>query len=190
MCAPMQTREMTSLSKFLSLVLRHEPQHIGLVLDEAGWVDIGELLRKMGAAGKPLRREQLQHIVDSSDKQRFAISEDGLRIRANQGHSVSVDLGLAPVVPPPRLFHGTATRFLEAIVRDGLVRRERHHVHLSARKDTAAAVGERHGQLVLLEVDAAAMQADGHRFFCSANGVWLTDSVPARYLTPCEPDPV
>jgi len=185
----MQPKEASSLSKFLSLVLRHEPQRIGLVLDQAGWVGIDDLLQKSEAAGKPLSREQLQQIVDSSDKQRFAISADGQRIRANQGHSVDVDLGLAPALPPPHLFHGTATRFLDAILRDGLQRRERHHVHLSARQDTAAAVGERHGQLALLEVDAAAMQADGHRFFCSANGVWLTDAVPARYLTLRNPDP-
>lgn len=174
--------ELTSISKFLSLVLRHEPDRIGLTLDVAGWTSVDELLRKAGAAGKSITRELLQEVVDTSDKKRFALSADGARIRANQGHSIEVELGLVPVAPPDLLYHGTATRFLESILRSGLDKRERHHVHLTADLDVARSVGQRYGAVVLLEVDAKRMQADGHAFFRSDNGVWLTDAVPPRYL--------
>lgn len=175
--------ELTSLSKFLSLVLRHEPQAIGLVLDDAGWVSTDELLRCLAAANRPTTLELLRQVVETSDKQRFALSDDGSRIRANQGHSVPVELGLAPMTPPDQLYHGTATRFLDSILQDGLMRRARHHVHLTLNADTAGAVGQRYGQLVMLSIDAKRMHADGHLFYCSDNGVWLTDTVPPAYLT-------
>lgn len=173
---------LTATSKFLSLVLRHEPGKIGLVLDSAGWTSVDDLLARCATAGRPLTRETLQRVVDTSDKQRFALSEDGMRIRANQGHSVEVDLALAPLVPPAVLLHGTAQRFLDAILAQGLTRQARHHVHLSADPATARAVGRRHGREVVLRVDAARMHADGHRFFRSANGVWLTEAVAPQYL--------
>lgn len=175
--------ELIAMSKFLSLVLRHEPQKIGLQLDDAGWVVTQELLRCLAAAGRPTTLELLTQVVETSDKQRFAFSTDGARIRANQGHSVEVDLGLTPTTPPERLFHGTASRFLDAILREGLTRRARHHVHLTASLDIASAVGQRYGQLVMLSIDAKRMHADGHFFYCSENGVWLTDAVPPTYLT-------
>lgn len=174
---------LTSVSKFLSLVLRHKPETIGLTLDEAGWATVDELLAKLRAAGKSVTHERLLDIVATCDKKRFALSEDGLRIRANQGHTVDVDLGLTPLQPPDVLYHGTATRFLEAILREGLIKGARHHVHLSADIDTASAVGRRYGKLVLLAIDARRMHEDGFSYFKSDNGVWLTDQVPAGYLT-------
>lgn len=174
-------RDDTSTSKFLSLVLRHKPELIGLQLDAAGWADI-DLLIALSQAHRPLTRASIQAVVASSDKQRFAISEDGLRIRANQGHSVEVDLQLEAVAPPVRLYHGTAARFVENIRREGLSRRSRHHVHLSADIDTAMRVGTRHGTPVVLVVRAAEMAAAGHAFHRSANGVWLTDAVPAAFI--------
>lgn len=168
-------------SKFLSLVLRHEPEKIGLALDPQGWVAIDELLAK--AAGHlPLTAELLHEVVRTSDKQRFTISGDGTRIRANQGHSVPVELGLAAQVPPEQLYHGTATRFLDSIRRQGLLRGERHHVHLSADTETAMKVGIRHGQPVVLVVQAGDMHRAGHAFFRSDNGVWLVEHVPPSFL--------
>jgi len=174
--------KLTKTSRFLSLVLRHRPQEIGLALDPAGWAVIEELLAKLEHAGRALTRAQLEEIVATSDKQRFAISEDGLRIRANQGHSIDVDLGLPPSAPPDVLYHGTATRNTAAILRSGIEKRARHHVHLSADTTTARSVGSRYGVPVLLRVDARRMAADGHVFRCSDNGVWLVDAVPAQYL--------
>lgn len=168
-------------SKFLSLVLRHRPDLIGLSLDAAGWAEIEELIR-LSRAHRPLARELIEAVVASSDKQRFAISEDGKRIRANQGHSIDVDLALEVVAPPERLYHGTAARFVEAIRREGLSRRSRHHVHLSADVDTARRVGARHGKPVVLVVRATEMAAAGHVFHRSANGVWLTDAVPVAFI--------
>lgn len=167
-------------SKFLSLVLRHEPEKIGLQLDPQGWVPIDELLSR-AAPHLPLTQELLHEVVRTSDKQRFAISEDGTRIRANQGHSVPVELGLAPQVPPEQLYHGTATRFLDSIRKQGLLRGDRHHVHLSA-TETAVKVGARHGQPVVLIVNAGDMHRAGHVFFRSDNGVWLVEHVPPSFL--------
>lgn len=174
--------KLTSISKFLSLVLRHEPQHIGLELDEAGWTPVDILLQKAAQAGHRISRAELDEVVATSDKKRFAFSEDGLCIRANQGHSIEVDLGLPPVPPPDKLYHGTASRFRDAILRDGLQRRERHHVHLTESEATAMSVGQRYGQPVLLCIDARRMAAAGYEFRCSANGVWLVDNVPAEFL--------
>jgi putative RNA 2'-phosphotransferase len=171
-----------SISKFLSLVLRHEPQSIGLVLDETGWARVDDLLARANAKGKRLDRALLQHVVDTNDKRRFALSDDGTRIRANQGHSIEVALGLPVVTPPDVLYHGTATRFLDSILATGLDKRQRHHVHLTDSLTTASAVGQRYGKLVLLAVDAGRMCADGHVFHRSDNGVWLTDAVPPQYL--------
>lgn len=174
---------LVSTSKFLSLVLRHNPGVIGIALDANGWVDVDELLAACDRAGKHISRELLQEIVATSDKKRFSFSDDGRRIRAYQGHSVVVDLGLLPMEPPPVLYHGTAERNLDSILRQGILKGKRHHVHLSADRDTATAVGRRHGTPVVLSIDAAAMGKDGFPFFRSQNGVWLVDEVPARYLS-------
>ncbi|MGM9479976.1 RNA 2'-phosphotransferase [Roseateles sp. NT4] len=174
--------QLTSVSKFLSLVLRHEPHRIGITLDEAGWTLVDELLLKAAAVGRPISRDLLDEIVAGSDKQRFAFSEDGLCIRSNQGHSIEIDLDLPTVEPPDVLFHGTALRFIESILKSGLERRERHHVHLTQDRQTAAAVGQRYGQPVILRIDARAMSARGHQFRCSANSVWLTDAVPVEFI--------
>jgi putative RNA 2'-phosphotransferase len=175
-------------SKFLSLVLRHEPERVGICLDEAGWVAVDELLEGCRRAGQPMSMDELREIVRTSDKQRFALSDDGARIRANQGHSVQVELGYAPAEPPEVLYHGTAERYLPLIRRDGLHRAARHHVHLSERPDTAAAVGQRHGRLVLLQVCSGDMHRAGLPFFKTPNNVWLTDTVPVQYLVFPEPD--
>lgn len=170
------------ISKLLSLVLRHDPGHLGLTLDEAGWTDVEALLRACAARGVPLSRAALEELVATSDKQRFALSPDGRRIRANQGHSVTVDLGLRPEAPPPRLYHGTVERFLDSIRAEGLRKGARHHVHLSADLDTARRVGGRRGSPLVLVVRAGEMAAAGHAFFRSDNGVWLTEHVPPAYL--------
>jgi putative RNA 2'-phosphotransferase len=175
-------------SRFLSYVLRHRPETVGLELDEGGWVRVDELLAACRRHGRPISRAQLEAVVRSSDKQRFSFSRDGLRIRANQGHSVPIDLGLAPVAPPELLYHGTVARFLDAIRQEGLLRGKRHHVHLSADEPTARRVGRRRGAPVVLVVESGRMHRDGLTFYRSANGVWLTDAVPPEYLRfPGEP---
>ncbi|MET3130614.1 putative RNA 2'-phosphotransferase [Oxalobacteraceae bacterium GrIS 1.11] len=170
-------------SKFLSLILRHEPEKIGLELDCNGWADVEQLLLRAAAHGKPISRAQLHTIVASSDKQRFALSADGQGIRANQGHSIAgIELDLAPAEPPARLFHGTASRFIDSIGRAGLVPGARNHVHLSLDLDTASKVGARHGKPVILGIRARAMAAQGHVFFLSKNGVWLSTAVPVEFI--------
>ncbi len=171
-----------ALSRFLSLVLRHEPERLGLSLDAEGWLEVERLLSACQAHGLTLTRERLEHLVASSDKQRFAFDASRQRIRANQGHSLSVDLGLAPQVPPETLYHGTVIGALPSIREHGLVKGERHHVHLSLDEATARKVGERRGQPVVLTVNSGAMHKADHLFMCSANGVWLVDSVPPGYL--------
>jgi len=169
-------------SKFLSLVLRHQPEKIGISLDEAGWVAAADLLDGCRRAGHAITMDQLREIVRTSDKQRFALSDDGLRIRANQGHSVDVELGYEPAAPPEVLYHGTADRFLESIRAKGLIKGNRHHVHLSERVETASAVGQRHGKLLLLRVRSGDMHRAGIPFYKTPNGVWLADAVPTEYL--------
>lgn len=169
-----------SLSKLMSLALRHDPGALGLTLDAQGWVAIEALVAGLAARRRGVTRADVERVVAESDKQRFAI--DGDRIRANQGHSVEVELGYAPATPPDRLYHGTAAANLESIRAQGLRRGSRHHVHLSADVATARRVGARHGTPVVLVVDAARMDADGHAFFQAANGVWLTEHVPPAYL--------
>jgi putative RNA 2'-phosphotransferase len=170
-------------SKFLSYVLRHAPESIGLELDSEGWTDIDTLIAKANAAGQAIDQEILLRTVRDSEKKRFTLSEDDTRIRAAQGHSIKVNLGHAPSQPPAQLFHGTATRFLEAILAEGLRPGTRQQVHLSADQETATQVGARHGKPVVLCVNASRMAKDGHTFFQAENGVWLTDSVPAVFLT-------
>lgn len=178
----MMSRSIIQTSKFLSLILRHYPGKIGITLDESGWVAIDDLLSACARNEFPLTLEELRRVVETSDKKRFAFSDDGLRIRASQGHSVEVDLNYAPAEPPEELFHGTADRFLASIMVEGLVKRDRHHVHLSPDEATAVSVGGRHGRPVVLRIGSGAMHREGIEFFCSTNGVWLTDHVPVRFL--------
>lgn len=170
------------ISKFLSLVLRHQPSKIGLTLDSAGWVGVVELLAACKAHGVALTQTELESVVRNNNKQRFAFSADGLRIRASQGHSVEVELDYKAAAPPPILYHGTVDRFLTSIQANGLVKGKRHHVHLSADVKTAEIVGHRRGKAIVLEVLSGQMHEDGYEFFLSANGVWLTDMVPPKYL--------
>ncbi|CAM5489017.1 RNA 2'-phosphotransferase [Streptomyces atroolivaceus] len=176
----MDERRTVKVSKYLSKHLRHEPGRIGISLDAHGWVAVDELLRACAQHGFALTREELEHVVAVSDKQRFAVADD--RIRANQGHSVTVDLGLPPAEPPAYLYHGTVARVLDSIRAEGLRPMDRHHVHLSPDRETAVRVGARRGAPVVLSVDAGAMHRAGHLFHVSANGVWLTDSVPPAFL--------
>lgn len=176
-------KELEKTSKFLSLVLRHDPARIGIALDSSGWANNDQLLQQLAAHGHAITLEQLREVVATSDKQRFALSEDGLRIRANQGHSIAaVDLKLQKREPPELLLHGTAARFLDAIGASGLISQSRNHVHLSADMDVAVSVGKRHGKPVVLTVRARAMAAQGHEFYLSENGVWLTESVPLQFI--------
>ncbi|TLX15899.1 RNA 2'-phosphotransferase [Rhizobium sp. MHM7A] len=171
------------LSRLLSRVLRHEPEFIGIDLDPAGWVRIDKLLSQVKKSGFTADRELLDAVVANNDKKRFTISEDGQRIRAAQGHSVEVDLGLLPSVPPALLFHGTATANLDSIFEKGLIPGSRRHVHLSKDETTALKVGQRHGKALVLKVNAGRAHADGIAFFVADNGVWLTEALPATYLS-------
>ncbi|AKN69077.1 RNA 2'-phosphotransferase [Streptomyces sp. PBH53] len=176
----MDERRAVRVSKYLSRHLRHQPEQIGLTPDPGGWVEIDTLIAAATAHGFRFTRAELDHVVATNDKRRFVI--EGGRIRANQGHSIAVDLGLPPATPPPYLYHGTVARHLDAIRREGLRPMTRHAVHLSADRETATRVGARRGRPVVLSIDAGAMHRDGHVFHISANGVWLTSTVPPRYL--------
>jgi putative RNA 2'-phosphotransferase len=170
------------ISKALSYWLRHRPDAAALELDAAGWAPVAEVMRALAAAGLADRRERLEQVVAASDKNRFELSDDRMRIRARQGHSVKVDLEWPLADPPEYLFHGTVERSLAAILADGLKAMNRHHVHLSSDLETARIVGRRRGSPVILRIEAAKMAADGHRFRLSGNGVWLTEHVPSRYV--------
>lgn len=178
----MNERKKTKISKFLALVLRYKPEQLGLSLDDAGWVDVDELLRACVVHGRPISRGELEFVVETNSKRRFAFSPDGRRIRASQGHSIEVELGYEPAEPPDTLYHGTVAGVLPKIREHGLLKMQRHHVHLSVDRGTAQAVGSRRGQPVLLEIDARAMREAGHDFFCTPNGVWLTDTVPSGFI--------
>jgi putative RNA 2'-phosphotransferase len=176
-------RRLVTVSKFLAKHLRHAPDALGLTLRPGGWVSVDDLLAASDRAGFTISYDELLECVETNDKQRFALDATGDLIRANQGHSVAVDLQLEEKEPPDLLFHGTVERFLAAILAEGLQKGKRHHVHLSKDTETARKVGARRGKPVILRADAGKMHAAGFRFFLSANGVWLTDSVPAAFLT-------
>ena len=178
---------MVQTSKFLALVLRHKPEAFGVMLDAAGWTDVETLLRRVGEAGHPITREELEHVVETNNKKRFAFDESGTLIRASQGHSVPVELGYPPAVPPTHLYHGTSEEKLQIILQRGLDKRQRHHVHLYADPAAARRVGRRHGTPVVLVVDAGAMHEAGTEFFMSANGVWLTEYVEPRFISVYDP---
>ncbi len=173
----------TAVSKFMSYVLRHQPAAVGVVLDSGGWIAIDLLLAACAKHGRSLSRAELDEVVVTSPKQRFALSADGQRIRASQGHSTAVDLGYEPAMPPDLLFHGTVARLLPSIRDKGLLRMKRHHVHLSSDEATARAVGVRRGKPIILRIDARAMRDVGYLFFHTPNGVWLTDAVPSVYIS-------
>lgn len=170
-------------SKFLSYVLRHKPDAIGVVLDAQGWVPVATLLERVAASGQPMTETELIEIVATSDKKRFTLSPDGRTIRAAQGHSVQVNLALPPGLPPARLFHGTSEASLEAILCEGLKPGRRLQVHLSSDRETAIKVGQRHGKPVVLTVDTERMRQAGLVFYQAENGTWLTDQVPSEFLT-------
>lgn len=176
------SKQFERISKFFSLVLRHSPETIGLNLEKEGWAEVEELISCANANGHDLSQDLLIELVSSNDKQRFAFNDSGTKIRANQGHSIPVDLKLSPQVPPPQLFHGTATRFEASIRKDGLRPGSRQYVHLSSSIEVATSVGTRHGKPLVLRIHAEKMHQDGSAFYLSENGVWLTDSVSVEYI--------
>lgn len=178
------SEQIVRVSKFLSLVLRHKPETIGMQLDTEGWLDIAELIENANQHGKRMSLELIHEVVAQNDKKRFALSEDGLKIRASQGHSIGgVELNLVAIEPPEQLYHGTVPAFLESIRRQGLSKRSRNHVHLSADVETAKKVGSRRGKPILLTIASGTMHRQGHTFYLSANGVWLCDAVPPEFIT-------
>lgn len=178
----MNNSRLVKISKYLSKHLRHQPDSIGIKLAPGGWVAVDELLAACAKNQFPITRSQLNEVVAQNEKKRFSFDSTGTLIRANQGHSVEVDLQLEAVVPPDELYHGTGHRAVESIMQTGLCKMSRHHVHLSADIATAKTVGARHGKPVVFAVDVAAMHQAGYEFYCSDNGVWLVDIVPPEYL--------
>lgn len=176
-------RHLITVSKFLAQHLRHAPESLGLILRPGGWMPVDDLLAASQRVGFPITYDELIECVETNDKKRFSFDDTGDLIRANQGHSVEVDLQLEESEPPKVLYHGTVERFLASIMAEGLKKGKRHHVHLSKDVDTARKVGARRGKPVILRVDAGRMHRQRHKFFLSANGVWLTESVPADFLT-------
>ncbi|WP_027624929.1 RNA 2'-phosphotransferase [Clostridium lundense] len=172
-------------SKFISLVLRHKPETIGLDMDEEGYVNVNKLIEGMNKIGMAITRQDLDRIVAEDNKQRYSydLSDDRDKIRANQGHSIKVNLNLKPVSPPAELYHGTAKRFLNSILKEGIKKGNRQYVHLSKDIETAIKVGVRHGEVVVLKIDSYNMAKDGYTFYCSENKVYLTDYVPTKYIT-------
>jgi putative RNA 2'-phosphotransferase len=179
----MEAKRLVKISKYLSKHLRHAPERLGLELEIGGWVTVDVLLDACRKNAFAISREELEEVVAGNDKQRFSFDASGLRIRANQGHSIDVDLELEPAPPPEVLYHGTGAQNEEAIRQHGLQKMRRHHVHLSSDMGTAIKVGARHGPPIVFAVDAARMQENGFTFFVSANGVWLVDAVPPVYLS-------
>lgn len=178
----MDDKRLVKVSKFLSKHLRHDPAGLGLTLAAGGWVPVDALLAACARRHVSLSRSELDEVVARNNKQRFSFDDTGTLIRANQGHSVDVDLQLVPIEPPALLYHGTGHLTAPIIAREGLRKMSRHHVHLSADVDTAQAVGSRHGRPVIFTIDTAAMAEACHSFYCSDNGVWLTDDVPPEFL--------
>lgn len=172
---------LNSTSKYISLILRHKPEVIGITLDEHGWADVGQLIAGI-AKTQPFDMRTLEKIVDTDNKQRYSFNEDKTLIRANQGHSIPVDVELEEIIPPEYLWHGTGEKYVKVIDEDGLIPKSRLYVHLSKDYETAITVGKRHGNPVVYRIESGKMAQDGFKFFCSVNGVWLTKKVPAKYL--------
>ena len=181
-CFTMEEKKMKSASKLLSYVLRHSPESIGLELDEQGWADVAQLLYLLNAKGDTITMSLLEEIVVTNDKKRFAFNEDKTRIRASQGHSIAIELGLTASEPPEYLYHGTVALYLNAIRQEGLKKMSRQHVHLSTDKETAERVGSRRGKAVILVVRSGKMYRSGISFYKSENGVWLTEVVTPEFI--------
>lgn len=179
----MNNNHLVKISKYLSKHLRHTPENIGLELKNGGWVEIDKLLKACNQHNFAITREELAEVVKNNDKQRFSFDETSMLIRANQGHTIKVDLQLKASIPPDKLYHGTAIQFVNSIQKQGLQKMSRHHVHLSADINTAIKVGQRKGKVIIFIIDAAKMYQDGYQFYRSDNGVWLVNSVPPEYLT-------
>lgn len=179
----MTEQEKKRISKFMSLVLRHDPSKIGINLDENGWANVQELIDKCKKHRYHFSMEDLIEIVETNDKKRYTFNEKQNKIRANQGHSIDIDLALSSVEPPEFLYHGTATRFLSSIMEKGIIKGSRQHVHLSKDKETATKVGSRHGKVVILTILTGKMYQDGIIFYQSDNGVWLTDYIDVKYIS-------
>lgn len=179
----MNSHRLVKVSKYLSKHLRHQPERLGLKLAPGGWVNINELLAACQQHQFPITRAELEEVVIKNDKQRFSFDETKTQIRANQGHSIEVDLQLKARIPPNILYHGTGEGTVEAILQLGLLKMSRHHVHLSTDIATAKAVGMRKGHPVIFQVNTVKMYQDGYTFYCSDNGVWLVEQVPPEYLT-------
>jgi putative RNA 2'-phosphotransferase len=178
----MNEKSLVKISKYLSKHLRHQPERLGLNLETGGWVKIEDLLAALKRNNFPVSREELNEVVEKNDKKRFSFDEKGEKIRANQGHSVEIDLQLEAKTPPETLFHGTNEKSVSAILEHGILKIARHHVHLSSDIETAKKVGSRRGKPLILAVDAEKMHKDGFEFFVSENGVWLVETVPPKYL--------
>lgn len=178
----MNEKQKTKISKFLSLILRHQPQTVGLELEENGWIEVNRLLQACNDYGTPLTLEELREVVETNDKKRFAFDETKTKIRANQGHSVKVEIEFEKRTPPKVLYHGTAEKNVESILQEGLKKMSRHHVHLSADIETALKVGRRYGKPIILEIDTAAMLLENYEFFISENNVWLTPHIPPNFI--------
>ncbi len=179
----MANRSNIKLSKYLCLILRHKPEIIGIELDKNGWADVTELLEKMNQSGEMIDLHKLNEVVKTDNKNRFSFNETSDKIRANQGHSITIDLGYTAQKPPEFLYHGTAGRCAESVLKNGIEKKKRHHVHLSTDEETALKVGQRHGNPVVFMVSSGQMYVDGALFYLSDNGIWLTDFVPVKYLS-------
>ena len=175
-------KQLTQISKFLSLVLRHQPETISIQLDQNGWTDVNELIERANNYGVKFDREILNHIVETNSKKRFAFNETYDKIRASQGHSVDIELGYTNQKPPEILYHGTGEKSVKSIFESGLEKQSRQHVHLSSEIESAIKVGQRHGKPIVIKILAEQMYNDNFQFFLSDNGVWLTDNVPTKYL--------
>lgn len=178
----MDEKRKTKISKFLSLILRHQPEVVGLTLEENGWIEVKKLIKACADYGKPFTFAELKSVVETNDKKRFGFNENETKIRANQGHSLEVEIEFEKKTPPKILYHGTAEKNLGLIFAEGLKKMSRHHVHLSADIETARKVGMRYGKPVIFEVDTEAMILENFEFFVSENNVWLTDSIPPNYI--------
>lgn len=179
----MTSKEDMRISKFLSLILRHKPEEIELTLDQYGYINTSDLIRGLNKKGYKVTISDIERIVEEDNKQRYSFNDDKTKIKANQGHSISVNLELQPIEPPNVLYHGTATRFSESICKEGIKKQNRQYVHLSSDIETATIVGKRHGQLIIFKVNSEQMHKDGFQFYLSDNKVWLTDYVPIKYLS-------
>ncbi|MDH5680969.1 MAG: RNA 2'-phosphotransferase [Spirochaetota bacterium] len=176
------SKDIVKLSKFLSFILRHKPESIGITLDEEGWAKVDEIIEKSASSGQSLSRELIAHVVKTNNKKRFLLSEDQRRIRANQGHSIDVNLKLEAKIPPDTLYHGTAEKYLDSILNSGIEKRNKQHFHLSGDSASASSVDQRHGRAIVLEILSSEKVIDGYSFYLSENGVWLTDFVAVRFI--------